>query len=288
MYKKLLKYDLAAVWKVWLIIASVVVGMSVVTSLLIRGMIEFALAEDTTLYAIMSTILTTLVTGAMIVSYMALLIVVPIMCYFRYYKNFFSDEGYLTFTLPISRKDLYISKVLNTLIFSVGNFLVTILVVGIMCLVIPPATESAPVINPVVFKFFGQNIAAAWETVGGWLILYFLVSIVLLVLVEFYNIALIYLSITVGATVAKKHKLLAGIGIYMGATSVLSFFGQFFSLFSVESVAGLIVLIGTRPDPLVNPTIILCMILVGLALATLAFILHLITLNTIEKKLNLA
>lgn len=287
MLKKLLKYDFAAIYKIWTIFAVAVVGMALITSFLIRFVLELS-TSDNSLYYVLSTILTTVMSVGLMLLYFGLLTITPILCYYRYYKNFFSDEGYLTFTLPVSRKDLYLAKVVNTFIFSLGNVLVTVVTALVMFTIIPPATQTYPVINPVVFNFIGKAFGGIWEMLGGWTIAYALLGIVMIVLAELYNIGLIHLAVTVGATVAKKQKLLAGIGIYMAATSIISFVAQFFTIFSSEAVAGFAFLIGRLPDTQGMAAVFVCLLLIAVVTAVLAVILHFVTLNTIEKKLNLA
>lgn len=287
MLRKLLKYDMASVWKIWVALAGSVLGMSVITSLIIRMAIEGAVRDDDPLF-VLSFLVMGLVVFAMIMIWAAMLLVTPLMCYIRYYRNFFSDEGYLTFTLPVSRRDLYVSKVLNAFIFGVGNVLVTIVTVLIMMLIIPPATEEYPLINPVAYQTVAEWIGELCKTVGGWIFVYILEILLVAVAVPLYSIGLYHLCITVGATVAKKHKVLAALGIYCGTTFALSTVSQVFSIFSGQSIVGLVELISTRPATLVNPVVSLLGLLIAVVVLTIAAILHLVTLNTIERKLNLA
>ena len=46
---------------------------------------------------------------ACVMAIIASAVVTELLVFVRFYKNFFTDEGYLTFTLPVSRKDLLLS-----------------------------------------------------------------------------------------------------------------------------------------------------------------------------------
>ena len=52
----------------------------------------------------------------------------------RYYKNFFSDEGYLTFTLPVKTGHLLGSKVISAVLWMLFVLLCTIIGVAIIAI----------------------------------------------------------------------------------------------------------------------------------------------------------
>lgn len=290
MLKKLLKYDVSSIWKLWTALSVAVLGMSLVTSLIIRAAIEINLVDDTSLMAVFSIIGAVFTGLGLVLVWSGILLITPIMCYIRYYKNFFSDEGYLTFTLPVRRRDLYLSKVANVFLFNVGNVLVTIVAVLLMMLVIP-ATDNGAIINFAAYEAVGELIALIWEGIGAWLIVYVLCLVVLLAAVSLFEIGMIHLCITVGATVAKKHKVLAGVGIYFGSNFILSSAGQLFGMFGMESLVGFVSYLADTELQhmfMVHLPILVLILLAIVIVATAALILHLITLDTVERKLNLA
>lgn len=141
----------------------------------------------------------------------------------RYYKNLFSDEGYLTFTLPVEPSQLLFSKTL------LGYFWLLIATIA-SCLgfIVFLGTVSA---KDTFFDFtFTRDILSSlgysYTTLTKTPIAVAVIEIVLSVLVALARTLLsMYLAITVGAIVAKKHKILAAIGIYVlinMATSVIS------------------------------------------------------------------
>ena len=287
MCKKLLKYDFAYVFKIWLALSISVVGMAIVTSLIIRSAIFINTQNGASMASTLSVLAAVFMSFGMIMIWVGILIVTPLMCYIRYYKNFFSDEGYLTFTLPVRRRDLYLAKVANTFIFQAANVVVSLLAVSILMLLIPPA-EEGQLINPVVFRYIGQGIRWLWSSMGGWLLMYGVLLIAFMAIRSLYNIGMIQLCITVGATVAKKHKVLAGVGIYFGSGFAMSTISQVVNIFTGGAMIGFVAIVAERPDVLRHPIVILTIFVILLMMLTAATVLHLITLNLIERKLNLA
>lgn len=289
MLKKLLKYDVNAIWKLWMALSVAVLGMVFAASLIIRAAIEANLADSEGLFTFFLTLGSVFLGFGAVMSWTVILTITPIMCYVRYYKNFFSDEGYLTFTLPVRRRDLYLSKVINVFLFNVGNVLVTIVAVLIALLIIP-FTEGDAIVNFGAYRLIWELLVLIWEAIGGWLIVYILAAILLLAVISLYQIGMIHLCITVGATVAKKHKVLAGVGIYFGTSFILSSVSQVFGLFGLNSLVGFVMLLVTDIPSLlmIHMPILVLLLLMIVMVATAAVILHLVTLNTIERKLNLA
>ena len=106
MLLKLLKYDLRSVFKYWWIAALSTLGLSVLGGFCI-------LILDSSIIANVYQILAGFAMGVVILGFVAFLILSQILVFMRYYKNFFSDEGYLTFTLPVKRTHLITSKLIT-------------------------------------------------------------------------------------------------------------------------------------------------------------------------------
>ena len=68
----------------------------------------------------------------------AFCVVSTILVYVRFFKNFFSDEGYLTFSFPVPRRTLYLAKTVNAFIWNLATVGVVALVAVFAMLVIPP------------------------------------------------------------------------------------------------------------------------------------------------------
>ena len=109
-----------------------------------------------------------------------------------------------------------------------------------------------------------------------------------LFLLGLFQSGLIYLCITIGAVVAKKHKLIAAIGIYYGVNTVVGLIGEFILMFLSVGIISIITAAMYAGGAVMGLTITAVLLIIALAFATLAAIVHFMALNKIEKKLNLA
>ncbi len=152
---------------------------------------------------------------------------------YRFYKNKFTDEGYLTFTLPVKPTAIFWSSVVNILLWGLISGLVTVAVLA-MVLLLGTGTDSlvntdilqlTEIIKPIISLIGGSQI---FETPRG--IIFLVEAVLQALLTPIYSLFVALCCITVGAVIAKKHKILAAFGIYYGVsmvvgiiTSVLSF-----------------------------------------------------------------
>ena len=286
MLRKLLRYDLDAVWRIWVPLAASVPVMSLITALLVRTLLERPENDDSAVVVLGFMMFLAIMT--LVILWVGLFIVTPIICYLHYYKHFFSDRGYLTFTLPVPRQKLYLSKVLSAFIWSAGNAVVTVLSVCILLLLIPSSQEVAQFVNPIVFDFIGEGVGFLWQNVGAWLILYALELLLILVALSLCNIGLFHLAITMGSVIAKKHKVLCAVGLYLGMNYGISFVSQFFMLFSASPLASFTLMLSKLSLQQQCASVAITGMIVVLFLATVAAIYHFVALHLIERKLNLA
>ena len=139
----------------------------------------------------------------------------------RFYKSRFTDEGYLTFTLPVTVHQNLLSSIINSILGVILVFL-AILACGILWLLIGFSAvdgymdalyRELPQVWSEFVRVFGE------VRVGNVLLL------ICNVACSFVNqIVVLMLSVTVGAIAAKKHKLLMAVGAFYGiqfGTSIL-------------------------------------------------------------------
>ncbi len=138
---------------------------------------------------------------------------VQFMNLYRFYKNKFTDEGYLTFTLPVSAEQIFLSSFLNILAWTVISALVLVLAVGMIFLV--------GVFDEMqeYFREMGQligSLSGIEDTLNGQpgYRLYTVLTVISILVAPVYSIVVLMTSITMGSVVAKKHKILATIGMF--------------------------------------------------------------------------
>lgn len=129
----------------------------------------------------------------------------------RFYKSRFGDEGYLTFTLPVNHHQLLLSSILNSVIGIVLVFLAAAAAVVLSCILFMMGfpVDFWPEAAGVVGRAFG-TLMEAME--GNWMIFWEILGTVLLA--GLHEIVVLMLSVTIGAMIAKKYKLLAAVGAY--------------------------------------------------------------------------
>ena len=126
MFAKLLKYDLRAVIKYWWIAAVSSLGLSVIGGVCIN----IITVDYTSFQALQSIAILGLVIS--IIGLCVFGVLSEILILVRFYKNFFSDEGYLTFTLPVRKTQLLNSKLLMSVIFTASATLVILFDIFLM------------------------------------------------------------------------------------------------------------------------------------------------------------
>lgn len=282
MFKKLLKYDFRSISGYWWIIAASTLGASLIGAIALR----IAITNITDPRYELITTLTMLVGFISIVAVGASMAVTSILVYYRTYKNFFTDEGYLTFTLPVTRREHLLSKTINSLIWSAAHVLLLCVCAVIYLLIVPP---SDTVISLVAFEKIASDLASFFDSTGFFAPVFILEAILASVISGIFGIVLINFCITVGAVVAKKHKLLASIGVYYLVNMILSLVVQvFFTIGFILSLEGFSYVMNSLESDIAMNAILAILFMIGIlmmAAVTVAF--YLFTVEKLERKLNL-
>ena len=299
MFKKLLKHDIRSVGRFWWILGAALFFTMLATGLIFRIGIETMLyATNTALEYNPAFILVVLIMMfAMMGSYFGFIIMLAIagigteiLVYWRFYKNLYTDEGYLTFTLPVSRKQILRSKTINAMIWLTLLGVIAAVGIFIIMLIVPPVEDSGYIlINPVIIKGVFTALSEIWDAIGGWLIVYVLLSIPLFLLSVFCTVSFTQFCITVGSVIVKKLKLLVGIGIYYVVYNLIgtvTYVGSWFAvLFLIDGIVDFFEAASVNVACL---AVTIVMVMAGLMLASFGAIFYFATRNLIERKLNLA
>lgn len=227
MLRKLVKYDFNYFIKYWLIAAITTVGLAVVCGLCFR-----TLNIDNDKLDVLK-VLCTLAGVLSAVAIFGLMIFTRILAVVRYYKNFFTDEGYLTFTLPAKASEQLGSKVLVNYFFTA----VSTVVVFFDAFVVLAVAVPKEFFDANNWKTFFTVLGELFEDVQAFVPIYVLQMFLLIVALPLLQIMVDYCCITVAATLTRKYKVLVAIGIYYGVSVVTSYFSQFAVMsFASESV----------------------------------------------------
>lgn len=137
----------------------------------------------------------------------------------RFYKSRFTDEGYLTFTLPVNSHQVLLSSVVSSgvnMILAGITVFVSFLLMAFtgLCFVqgfLPDMMEALP----EMWAMIRDNMT--WEIAG-----YMALVLVDMLIVLLYQLVTIMLAITIGSLIAKKHKILASVAVYYGLNLVVA------------------------------------------------------------------
>lgn len=215
MLGKLFKHDMRQISKIMLPFMILVFGTTILgtAALKFAGEIYYYF-EDNIIRNLLGSSLY-LIFGFSVAALFAYMVLDIILAVSRYYKNFFSDEGYLTFTLPVKSSTLIFSKLWATFSWSIISA-----VVAIACILIYLTFGAAPVgkaINVVFWQWLKDVLVSLIRFFSDFNVseAFIVVEAVALGLVSaIQGILALFLPITIGSIIAQKHKILASIGFY--------------------------------------------------------------------------
>lgn len=279
MFAKLLKHDFRSNALALSILSAATVGMDIAAGFLLRLLMNYGDAlnnmEDggETLHVLVmsgSMLSLTFCILGMIGCFVAAFIILLI----RYYRSRFTDQGYLTFTLPVKNHQIFLSSFLNNMIWlaiayaalMIGAFsAITIATVG---------TDHTPA---DVIDSFGY----ATELPAGYVAMNSVNTVVSVV----YTVVIAMTCITLASTWVKRNRILLAFGLYYGVSQIV---GTLESLLSVFTLFGFEQnwLYGDVTD-IYNESIVsmAIMILIRLGLIAGGYIL---STHLTKKKLNLS
>lgn len=133
---------------------------------------------------------------------------------YSFYKSRFTDEGYLMFTLPVKASHLFLSSAVNLLIWSAISFIIIAISLTIAIGFGPVWSKE---ISMEIKSAFAEMPADIGDILGPG---YMLVNLFSIIVMWIYSIVAPMSAVVLGASVAKKHKVLAIIGILIGLTTV--------------------------------------------------------------------
>ena len=200
MVKKLIKHEIDYYFRTLIIFLPMILVFGIVTAIV--GLFEGKEIIDSIIYIIV-------VSSSMVMLYVSsivCLVLTGILSVTRFYKNLFTQEGYLTLSLPITYKQHILVKLLVAIICEI----LTAVVVVVAWLI---ASISYPDIQYV----FGEIFGSIGELIGlldvGNIILYTIELIVMLFLTLISTNMLYYACITLGQT-ARKNRIFSAVGYY--------------------------------------------------------------------------
>ncbi len=281
MLKKLLKYDLKSVFKYWWIAAVTTVGLSVFGGFAITVLRDSASEEATKEVPIVLEVFATTAFPIVYLGFVALALLTVILVFVRYYKNFYSDEGYLTFTLPVKKTELINSKLVMSGVASVA----TSLVIAFDVLLLLVIGFFDKIITPDFWKEVSQFFSAMYKALGAYTFVYALEIIVILLVSILFSNLFLFDCIAIASMLVKKAKVITAIGIYYVASGAISAVFTVFALFGMGSIIASL-------EAMKTATVLPLVALLGLGFIAMFLmftaILYILQYWIVDRKLNLS
>lgn len=270
MVKKLFKYEFLSYFKVMGVVYAVLLSVAAFDR------ISRIFESESTVYKIIS--------GFSVATYSVTLFAVFIFSFLlgiiRFYKNFFTGEGYLSFTLPVSNTQHISVKLLTALAMQLITVLVALTSVCII--------TAGEVLNEFV-KAGTFLLSKLYAIVGFDSVMYIFEALLFFITLIVMQLLLFYACIAVGQ-ISNKNRILAAVGAYFA-----------YYIFTQIVSTVVIVLLSVYADDLLtifNPAIMFmkehieCVVHLGLCAVTvwnllLSAVFFFVTRFMLNKKLNL-
>ena len=264
MFKKCLKYDLRSIFSVWWIGAAVLIAFAVPAGLSLRSVLANAFNGSPTFAEDISALFISpfLILAASFSFFSDILICL------RYYRHFYTDEGYLTFTLPVKRSTLFNSKLVSAVITKLASFV--ILAFALFLLLLLSGSDLLELLTeyPVYLSLDSESV------------ILFILKLLTVVLSSLLTLFTIFFVITLVNSFLKKHRLLAGVGIMYVLNTIAQ---QFTSVYAF-------ILIEQEPYTIYDPSFTfsaLTDMFIILAIITATALLCNLTLSMLKRRLDL-
>lgn len=271
MLRKLIKYELKSSGKISLLLNGYIIVLTILGILMAKTGFFTAMQESDS--AIQQTLASTSII-TYVVSIIAVSLAITIYQLYRFYKNFYTDEGYLMHTLPVTPVQLILSKgIIAFLTVLLTGLVMMVSIFSITLSAAPPGEwtdffRQLRNILPEVTRELGIS-----PTV---LILYMFVS---MILTGAHSVLAFYAALSIGQLFS-KHKIMGSIIAY----GILNTVEQSISLFFM-ALSGFFSNIDITTNP---PTFVLrTFIFSALFTLIMCILFWIVTHYIMKKKLNL-
>lgn len=210
MLGKLLKYEWKSSGKITLLLNAYIILITIFGMIMLQSGFFDELIEGSQADREISAplIIGSLLVSAYFISMIAVAIAVTLFQVFRFYKNFYTDEGYLMHTLPVSSTQLILSK--GLVAFGVLTLSSIILMISGFSIVFRAAPAAERPNLQIVFQEMIPTLAREF----GWPTHIFIIYLILATILSgIHAILSFYAALSIGQRFA-KHKIIGSIIAY--------------------------------------------------------------------------
>jgi len=208
MLSKLLKYDFRALMPWYGVLGAVTLVLAVLNRIAMFS--TFTNAESHPIAAVFSGMATTMLTVVFFLSLAALSLMAVYLPAWRFYQSCLGEEGYLTFTLPVTHGQLYASKMISS---CVGMLAATVWGLGcvLLCYLGVPGLGE-------VWEMMLADIGATVPT--GEMIATLILTVIALPVGAVQTFGTLFTSLMIGQ-MGSKHRIFRSVVAYFAIQTVL-------------------------------------------------------------------
>jgi len=215
MFRLLLKHDWKSIRGILGLLCLICLGAGFAGGFALRLLIISATqAEESAFQMLMSML-------SVMVCYIAIVICAAgtlFFCIWRFYKSRYSDEGYMTFTLPVSTHQILLSSLTSTLLAMLCAVAAVLLSLTTAFCIGMTAVDSFFADAAREIPLILEEFKAAFRQERGM----FLTLLAYTPTAALAEVLIMMLCVTVGSVAVRKLKVLAAIGVYYGINVVIS------------------------------------------------------------------
>ena len=218
MLKKLFVHEWKDCWRLVGLMNLIVIGLTVIGAVVMQSDTWSFASENEVIRLTMG-----LYVMAYIASVVALSLVTIFFFYNRFYKNLYTDQGYLMHTLPVTQHELIWSKTFVALIWQlIGGFVMVASIFSFFFSMLDSEDK----------KSFWSDLFEGLSEIprNPYMIMIIILGILIAIVSMFMNIFMGYAAISIGQ-LFKKQKLLGAIGIYIGLYMLLQMVSSYSMVF---------------------------------------------------------
>ena len=212
MVKKLFKHEILAYMRLWLPTQAVLFAIAVFTRILLffeNDGVAYTITFGSSMFLY-------------VVAIIAAIGITEVFAIVRFYKNLFTHEGYLSFTLPVSPFEHIFVKVGTAVLFTVMT-VAAILVSGMII------TSGELLVE--IFRAIGYLLNIAFTKLNGLHLTLYGLELTVYSVINLAGAILFYYTCIAIGQMAKKNRVLAAFGVYFGFYVVTQIFSTFITVF---------------------------------------------------------
>ena len=279
MFAKLLKYNFKDTKRIGIPILICLLGITVLGCADIGVLISYNKSgADGSTFSVLFNMLLSLGMALVIISLIFAVLVMMLFICVNFYKNLVSDEGYLTFTLPVKSEDILLAKIVNGIIW-LAIVLVSVIVSAVLLFMSASYFSDGNAF--IIFENAGEFFRSLFSKYDSfYVIITIIMAVIAIAVYAISNLMLYFMAIFMGSVVAKKNKVLASIGLVYGFNIV---YGM------VQNIAAIVIIASVSQPALPVLSYINILLAIVIIFSLLFCILFwCLTKYMMDKKLNLA